>query len=293
MKLAWDGTGTREFETGVDHGVLYIPDEDGDYINGVAWNGLTTVTESPTGAEANPKYADNIKYLNLYSAEQLGLTIAALTFPDEFLLFDGVATPAPGVGIGQQNRRGFGLSYRTLVGNDLEGNDHGYKLHLIYGATASPSEKAYTTVNDSPEANEFSWAIATLPVAVTGYKPTSIVTIDSTDPDVDPDALAALELILYGDDAVDPRLPFPDEVIAIMAAGAPVVIAPLAEPAFNGATNTITIPATANVEYLVDGDVVAAGPLVIAEDTLVVARALPGYQLTPGSDSDWFFEYTP
>ncbi len=291
MKLSWDDTGTREYETGVDHGVLYTPDEAGAYATGVAWNGLTTVTETPSGAEANAKYADNIKYLNLYSAEELGLSIEALTYPDEFLPFDGVANPVPGVYVGQQNRKGFGLSYRTLVGNDLEGNDHGYKLHLVYGATASPSEKAYGTVNDSPEPIAFSWTLATLPVAVTGLKPSSIVIVDSTDPDIDPAALAALETILYGDDGVDPRLPLPDEVIAILGAGAPVVIAPLAPPAFDDPTHTITIPATAHVEYLVDGAVVPAGALVIAENTLVTARAVPGWTLTPGSDNDWFYEF--
>lgn len=291
MKLSWDDTGTRTYETGVDHGVLYTPDEAGDYSSGVAWNGLTTVTETPSGAEANAKYADNIKYLNLYSAEELGLSIEALTYPDEFLPFDGVANPAPGVFVGQQNRKGFGMCYRTLVGNDIDGNDHGYKLHLVYGATASPSEKAYGTVNDSPEPIAFSWTLATLPVAVTGLKPTSIVVVDSTDPDVDPAALAALELILYGDDAVDPRLPLPDEVIAILAAGAPVELAPLAQPAYDAGTHTITIPATAHVEYMVDGEVVPAGALVIAEDTLVTAHAVPGWVLAPGSDNDWFFEF--
>jgi hypothetical protein len=291
MKLAWDETGTREYETGVDHGVLYIPDEAGEYTDGVAWNGLTTVTEAPTGADATAKYADNMKYLNLYSAEQLGLTIEALTYPDEFLPFDGVAKPSPGVFVGQQTRKGFGLCYRTIVGNDVDGNDHGYKLHLVYGATASPSQKAYGTVNDTPDAIAFSWTLATLPVSVTGLKPTSIVVVDSTDPDLDPAALAALELILYGDDAVDPRLPLPDEVIAMLGAGAPVVLAPLAAPAYNGGTHTITIPATAHVEYLVDDVVVPPGALVITEDTLVVARATPGWELAPGTDSDWFFDY--
>lgn len=291
MKLAWDEVGTREYETGVDHGVLYIPDEAGAYDTGVAWNGLTTVTEAPTGGDANAKYADNIKYLNLYSAEQLGLTLEALTYPDEFLPFDGVVNPAPGVFVGQQTRKGFGLAYRTLVGNDVDASDHGYKLHLIYGATASPSQKAFATVSDTPDAIAFSWTLATLPVAVTGFKPTSIVIIDSTDPTLDPAALAALELILYGDDAVEPRLPLPDEIIAMLGAGAPVVLAPLVAPAYNGGTHTITIPATAHVEYLVNDEVVPAGALVIAEDTLVVARAVPGWQLTPGSDSDWFYDF--
>lgn len=213
MTLTWDAVGERTYETGVDRGVLYMPDENGDYINGVAWNGLTNVTETPTGGEANPQYADNIKYLNLYSAEELGLTLEAFTYPDEWQEYDGLAVPTPGVTVGQQTRRTFGLSYRTLKGNDLEGTDYGYKLHLVYGATASPSEKGYGTVNDTPEPINFSWELATLPVAVTGYKPTSIITIDSTD--VDATALAALEAILYGEED-DPRLPLPDEVIALL-----------------------------------------------------------------------------
>lgn len=212
-QLSWDNTGERVYETGVDHGVLYIPDEDGLYTNGVAWNGLTTITESPSGAEANPQYADNIKYLNLFSAEQFGATVEAFTYPDEWAQFDGLSVPTAGVTVGQQARKTFGLSYRTKIGNDVDGEDHGYKLHLIYGATAAPSEKAYNTINDSPEAITFSWEISTVPINVTGLRPTSIMTIDSTQ--VDADALAALELILYGDVAEDPTLPLPDEVIAL------------------------------------------------------------------------------
>lgn len=214
-QLTWDEVGSRTYETGVDHGVLYVPDETGAYVNGYAWNGLTTVTESPSGAEANAQYADNIKYLNLYSAETFGATIEALTYPSEFEQFDGLATPTPGVTVGQQGRLSFGLSYRTLKGNDLLGNAFGYKIHLVYGATAAPSEKPYATVNDSPEPIGFSWELSTIPVAVTGLLPTSIMTIDSTE--VDPTALAALEEILYGGVASDPRLPLPDEVISIFS----------------------------------------------------------------------------
>lgn len=210
-KLTWDETGERFYETGVDHGVLYIPDDTGVYNKGVAWNGLTTVTESPSGAEPTAQYADNIKYLNMFSAEELAVTIEAFTYPDEFAQFDGLAVPTPGVSVAQQHRPTFGLSYRSRLGNDLQGDNFGYKLHLLYGCMASPSEKAYATVNDSPAAIAFSWSVSTNPVAVTDMKPTSLVTIKSTD--VDPVALAAFEDILYGGTA-DPSLPLPDEVIA-------------------------------------------------------------------------------
>lgn len=211
--LTWDTVGERFYETGVDHGVLYIPNGSGVYDNGVAWNGLTTVTESPTGAEANPQYADNIKYLNLFSAEEFGATLEAFTYPDEFQQYDGLSVPVAGVTVGQQARLPFGLSYRTKKGNDLDGEDHGYKLHLVYGCSASPSEKAYNSINDSPEAITFSWELTTVPVSVTGLRPTSIITVDSTL--VDATALAALEELLYGAVGVDPALPTPDEVIAI------------------------------------------------------------------------------
>jgi hypothetical protein len=214
--LVWDQVGERLYETGVDHGVLYIPDETGVYGTGFAWNGLTTVTESPGGAESNPQYADNIKYLNLLSAEEFGGTIEAFTYPDEFGQCDGTASPAEGLSVGQQGRKVFGLSYRTQLGNDLEGTDHGYKLHLIYGAQASPSEKAYATINDSPEAISFSWEISTTPVPVTDLKPTSLIVVDSTV--VDATGLSDLEEALYGG-AATARLPLPDEVIAMFAAG--------------------------------------------------------------------------
>jgi hypothetical protein len=222
--LTWDQVGERFFETGVDRGVLYLPDPvSGDYDTGVAWNGLTTVTESPGGADSNPQYADNIKYLNLISAEEFGGTIEAFTYPDEFMECDGTAVPTPGVAVGQQGRRPFGLCYRTRLGNDLEGTDHGYRLHLVYGAQAAPSEKAYGTINDSPEAIAFSWDISTTPVPVAGtnLKPTALIVIDSTD--VAPAALAALELALYGgpDAGDDPRLPHPDEVITMVTPAPP------------------------------------------------------------------------
>lgn len=210
--LVWDQVGERLYETGVDHGVLYIPDVDGIYATGVSWNGLTSVSETPTGAEANAQYADNIKYLNLLSAEEFGATLEAFTYPDEFAQFDGLATPNAGVVVGQQSRPVFGLSYRTRLGNDLLGEDYGYKLHLVYGCQASPSEKAYNTINDSPEAIAFSWEISTTPVPVTGLRPTSLIVIDSSV--VDPDALALLEIELYGDIAGTANLPTPDAVIA-------------------------------------------------------------------------------
>ena len=215
-KLVWDETGKRTFETGVDHGILYLLDSNNQYNTGIAWNGLTGVTESPSGAEQTALYADNIKYLNLTSAEEFGATITAYTYPDEFGQCDGSAELATGVQIGQQARKVFGLSYRTMSGNDVDGQDHGYKLHLIYGAQASPSEKSYQTINDSPEAISFSWEITTTPVEVEGYKPTACVTIDSTK--VDATKLAALEKILYGDDNVEPSLPTPNEVIAALSA---------------------------------------------------------------------------
>lgn len=220
-KLKWDQTGERLYETGVRNGVLYPLGASGTYPKGVAWNGLTAVTESPSGAEATPLYADDIKYLNLMSTEEFGATIEAYTYPDEFAECDGSATLATGVQIGQQARKTFGLCYRTALGNDVAGNDYGYKLHIIYGALAAPSEKAYATINDSPEAITFSWEVTTTPVNVTGFKPTASITIDSTK--VNATKLAALEEILYGKDAasgggegVDPRLPFPDEIAELM-----------------------------------------------------------------------------
>ena len=213
-KLVWDQTGERLYETGVRQGVLYLQAAGGTYPKGVAWNGLTNITETPSGAEATALYADDIKYLNLISAEELGGTIEAYTYPDDFAECDGSASLTAGVYIGQQDRKSFGLCYRTTLGNDVESNAHGYKLHLIYGALASPSEKSYGTINDSPEAITFSWEFNTTPVNVTGHKPTASITIDSTK--VDAEKLAALEKILYGDTDVEPRLPLPDEVAQII-----------------------------------------------------------------------------
>lgn len=214
-KLVWDKSGERLYETGVKQGVLYVQDSAGTYPKGVAWNGLTAVTETPSGAEATALYADDIKYVNLVSAEELGGTIEAYMYPDEFAECDGSVALTPGMYIGQQDRKTFGLCYRTTLGNDTDSNNHGYKLHIIYGALAAPSEKAYATINDSPEAITFSWEFKTTPVNVTGHKPTASIVIDSTK--VDAEKLAALEKILYGDDAGDgPRLPLPDEVLSTL-----------------------------------------------------------------------------
>lgn len=208
-KLVWDQTGEHLYETGVDHGVLY-PYKNNAYGDGVAWNGLTSVQETPSGAESNPLYADNIKYLDLRSAEEFGATIEAYTYPDEFAILDGSAQLATGVMIGQQTRGMFGFCYRSRIGNDTDGDSHGFKLHLIYGATASPSERQYETVNDNPDAIQFSWEISTVPVQVEGFRPTAVVTIDSTK--ADKTKLEALMDILYGTENAEPRLPLPDEI---------------------------------------------------------------------------------
>ena len=215
-KLVWDETGKRLYETGVSKGVLYVQADDGTYGNGVAWNGLTAVNESPSGAEATPLYADDIKYLELTSTEEYGASIEAYTYPEEFEQCDGSAELGAGVTIGQQPRKAFGFCYRTLIGNDVKNNDYGYKIHIVYGAKAAPSEKAYQTVNDSPEAITFSWELTTTPVNVEGHKPTACVTIDSTK--VDQAKLASIEEALYGSETKEPKLLLPDEIAAIIKA---------------------------------------------------------------------------
>lgn len=215
-KLVWDETGKRLYETGVKNGVLYPQDSTGAYPKGVAWNGLTAVTQSPSGAEATPLYADDMKYLNLYSAEEFGATVEAYTYPDEFAECDGSAELTTGVMIGQQPRKAFGLVYKTVIGNDVKNNKYGYKLHLIYGAMASPSEKAYATINDSPEAITFSWEITTTPVSVTGFEPTAYIEIDSTK--ADPTKLAKLEEKLFGSETLEATLPLPNEIATLMTA---------------------------------------------------------------------------
>ena len=288
-RLLWDQSGERLYETGVDYGVLYIPNA-GIYDTGVAWNGLTTVTESPSGAEATPLYADNIKYLNLISVEEFGGTIEAYTYPDEFAQCDGTAVPHVGVSVGQQSRKTFGLSYRTKVGNDTDGEDFGYKLHLVYAAQAAPSEKAYATINDSPEAISFSWEFWTTAVPVTGLKPTSLLTIDSTK--VDSASLTALETALYGDGANDPRLPLPDEVITLFA-GAPTLVTTVA-PTFVSSTGAITIPTVTGVTYRrADTNAIVTGVVTIGVSgghlTITAAPSSGLYAFTSYSDDDWAF----
>ena len=267
MKLVWDADGERLFETGVSQGVLYPQNISGLYPLGVAWNGLTGVTESPSGAEPNPLYADNIKYLNLMSAEEFGATVEAYTYPDEFEACDGSAELAPGVTVGQQNRQGFGLSYKTLLGNDAEGTDHGYKLHLVYGAKASPSEKSYETVNETPDAITFSWDITTTPVAVPGMKPSASITIDSTK--VDPTALAALEDILYGTAGGDARLPLPAEVATIMGGGAPDALTVNVVPADGAAA----VAVGANIVLTFNNKIAREAVVVTKADGTIVAGA--------------------
>lgn len=214
MRLKWDQTGEKTYETGVSNGVLYPQKSDGSYDHGVAWNGLTSVNESPSGAEPTKIYADNIAYLTLISAEEFGATVEAYTYPDEFAECDGSAEVADGVTIGQQDRKAFGMAYKTILGNDTEKNAYGYKLHMIYGATAAPSEKSYATVNDSPEAITLSWELSTTPVEVADRKPTASITIDSTK--ANKEKLKALEDILFGSEEAEARLPLPDEIITLM-----------------------------------------------------------------------------
>lgn len=293
VALQWDQVGERLYETGIDHGVLYIPDNTGVYDTGFAWNGLVSVTESPTGAEATPTYADNIKYLNLISVEEFGATVEAYTYPEEFGQCDGSASPEAGVAFGQQSRKMFGLSYRTRVGNDINATDHGYKLHLVYGALAAPSEKAYMTINDTPEAITFSWEITTTPVEVgtigsVTYKPTASLVIDSTK--VNAAALADLEDFLYGTVGTEPSLPLPAAVVALFA-GTVLEAVPVA-PTYDAGTDIITIPSVTGVIYKVLGEVVPSGAYgPITEDTVVNAVPATGYRFPDVTDDDWFFNF--
>lgn len=290
--LTWDDIGQRFYETGVDHGVLYVPDEDGVYQPGVAWNGLTTVTESPSGAESSPQFADNIKYLNLVSAEDFGATIEAFTYPPEWAQCDGSAAPSVGVTLGQQGRKLFGFCYRTRFGNDNEGTDYGYKLHLVWGAQAAPSERAYASINDSPEAIAFSWAITTTPVPVTGYKPAASMTITSTE--VDSENLAALEAILYGSEGIDPRLPLPDEIIEIFAGEITAVdLGEFAsQPSYDDDTHVVTLPSVTGVTWTVNGEAATPGAqaaLDVDETSVIKAHATTGYYIT--GDDTWVYNY--
>lgn len=295
-QLVWDQVGSRTYETGVDRGVLYLA-TGGVYDTGYAWSGLTTVTEKPSGAGASPQYADNIVYLNLVAAETFGGTIEAFTYPDQFAQCDGTASPAPGVNIGQQTRRSFGFSYRTRVGNDSN-PDAGYKIHLVYGAMASPSDKAYGTVNDSPAALAFSWDFTTTAVAITTLvngaqmKPTAILTIDSTKvPAVN---LAALEAALYGTAGSTARLPLPDEVLGMFAGTVTSVTA--TQPGFTAAGGTITIPTVTGVVYRrADTNAVVTGTVTISTvgaSLIIYAVPAAGYSFPAMTDTDWAFTRT-
>lgn len=288
MRLIWDEIGKKFYETGVRNGVLYPQNAvTGLYPLGVAWNGLTAVTESPSGAEASPLYADDIKYLNLISAEEFGATIEAYTYPDEFAVCDGSAELGVGVTVNQQIRKAFGLCYRTALGNDVEGSEFGYKLHLIYGAMAAPSEKSYASINDSPEAITFSWAVTTTPVAVTGFRPTASLTIDSTK--VDATKLAALEVILFGTVAADSRLPFPDEIATLFASAAPAALALVTIVPADEATAvavTADVVLTFNNKVLRESVVItsAAGVLVAGTKTWDVTGTILTFNPTASFD---------
>lgn len=286
--LTFDQTGQRRYETGVDKGVLYpLNSVSGLYDTGVAWNGLTTVTEKPAGADPNPQYADNIKYLNLYAAETFAATVEAFTYPDEFAICDGTNAPAAGVNVGQQKRTMFGISYRTKIGTDVA-SDAGYRLHLCYGLTASPSEKAYATINDSPAAVGFSWDVNSTPAAVTGLSPTSLITIDSTK--VTSAALAQLETFLYGTAGTAPSLPPPDSVIAIFAAS--VTMITLSVPTFDSA-HTVTVPTQTGVQYYMDGVPTTAGAKILTTGQKKVFSATPnaGYAFNQPVVTSWLYSF--
>lgn len=292
--LEWDNVGQRTYETGVSNGVLYQIDSDtGEYIDGVAWNGLTTVTEKPTGADSNKQYADNIMYLNLIAAEVFGCTVEAFTYPPEFEQNDGSIAATAGVSVGQQARKPFGFCYKTLKGNDTEGNSYGYKLHMVWNALAAPSEKAYATVNDSPSPINFSWDVTTTPTAVgtvlaVPYAPTSLITVDSSK--VDLAKLATLEGYLYGTVDDDPMLPSPAQVITIMASA--LTTATPTIPTYNSTTDIVTIPSVTGVEYLVHGAVVPSGDYgPITTNTLVKARPATGYKFPEPTATEWLITF--
>lgn len=295
--LSWDQIGEHFYETGVDKGVLF-PYGDSGYDVGVPWNGLISVTETPSGAEANATYADNIKYLNLISLEQFGGTIEAYTYPDEFAECDGSSSPVDGVKVGQQQRKLFGLCYRTRIGNDVDGDSLGYKLHIVWGALAAPSERQYGTVNESPEALTFSWTFSTTPVAFEvndDLRPTSFITIDSTK--VDAGDLSDLEDLLYGTVGDDPTFPTPDEVIALFDGSTPTEATPT-EPSFVSATGVITIPTVTGIEYYrADTGAVVTGTVTVtpAGATLMIrARPVDSTYVIPDMvDDDWSFTRDP
>jgi hypothetical protein len=286
--VVWDDTGNKKYETGVDHGVLFpLNPETALYDDGFAWNGLTAVNEKPGGAAPNPQFADNIKYLNLLSAETFAGTIQAFTYPDEFGACDGTNAPFSGVTVGQQSRQTFGLCYRTKVGNDVS-SELGFKLHLVYGALATPSEKDFATINDSPAAVQFSWDFDCTPVPVTNLQPTCLIVVDSTK--VDSGALSDLEDLLYGTSGTDPSLPYPDDVIALFSGT--VTDITLTPATFNGA-HSITIPTQTGVKYYVDGVEHAAGTITLTtgQSKVVTARAQTGYVFNTPVVDEWLFTF--
>lgn len=290
-KLAWDETGKKFYRTGVDRGVLYQA-VSGEYVGGTAWNGLTTVTASPSGAESNKKYADNIVYLNLLSVEEFNATIEAFSYPDAFEQNDGSATPTPGVHVSQQRRKPFGLCYRNLLGNDELANDYGYELNLVWGCLAAPSERPNASVSDSPEPQALSWELSTTPINVgtvlgVEYKPTSKMTISSKG--TDPTKLAALEAALYGTVSTDALLPLPADVILMMAST--LTSATPAAPTYNSTTDKVTIPGTTGVIYSLNGIDVPAGDYDITANAEVRARPATGYKFPVPTQTQWVFTF--
>lgn len=282
-QLVWNQPGERVFELGTDRGVLYHKDINGVYTDGEAWNGLKSVSKSPSGGEPTKMYADNMVWLTLLSVEEFAATIECMMYPKGFEKYDGLATPVPGVVLGQQPRESFGFSWRTLKGNDIEGQEAGYKIHLAYGCLAKPTEQAHNTINESPETTSFSYELSTTPVTVTGYKPTAYVCIDSTE--VDAGDLAALELILYGSVGQTPKLPLPDQVLGLFSGA--VLVAQPTPPTYDSGTDTLTIPSMTGVDYLIDGEVQPSGPQVITGDVDVEARPKNGYYFGDDADTYW------
>jgi len=290
VALTWDNVGEKIFEAGVEKGVLYKQNAQGVYNTGFAWNGLVSVNESPSGAEANKQYANNKVYANITSAEEFSGSLEAFTYPIQFAECDGYAELTPGVTIGQQRRVPFGLAYKTKIGNDIAELDLGYKLHLVYGAKAAPSERNYTTINESPEAMTMSWELTTEPVEVAGKRPTATLIIDSTK--VSASKLLDLENILYGTAGTDPRLPLPAEVASIIGTNLTVTAQPT-QPSYNATTDQITIPSITGVDYYIDGIKRTAGTLVtITANTLVTAQPAAGYKFPVPSDNDWLITFS-
>jgi hypothetical protein len=285
-QLAWDLTSHRLYETGISKGVLYLPDVSGNYTEGYAWNGLTKVTEKPTGAAATPQYADNAMYLNLVSTERFDADIEAFTYPDQFAACDGSVALEAGLMLGQQPRQTFGLCYRTEVGNDLQGTQYGYKLHMVYNCLAAPSQRDYQSINDNPNAIALTWSVSTTPIAVPGFKNASTLTVDSTK--VSSTALASLEAFLYGTAGQDPQLPTIQAIQAIFA-GTVVTVTPVV-PTYTSATHTITIPVVTGVTYYING-LPVTGSVVITGNTIVTARPNVGYQFGANVDNDWEIDF--